>query len=256
TAILDNFCWANTDEEERLGTLVMAAKACKDFAVAYGTPFISGKDSLHNEVIAGSKRIPVLDTLLISAVAVIDDVDNIVTMDIKKEGSSIYVIGETKDEMGGSHYNELVGLGLESGNVPMIDAEKSKKIFSAAEEAIKRKTVLACHDCSEGGMAVAIAEMCFAGSVGAELEFRNAPHSGNEITDDVMLFSESQTRFIAEVEKGKETAFESVMNKNGCSYGLLGKTKGKWLIIRGSGGRLIDSGINELKNAWQRPLRW
>ncbi|MBI3036393.1 phosphoribosylformylglycinamidine synthase subunit PurL [Candidatus Woesearchaeota archaeon] len=256
TAILDNFCWANTDEPERLGTLVMAAKACKDFATAYGTPFISGKDSLHNEVFSDGKRIPILDTLLISAVAVIDDIENIVTMDVKKEGSSLYLIGETKNEMGGSHYSELAGLGLKEGNAPTIDAAKSKATFTAVEEAIKGKTVLACHDVSEGGIAVALAEMCFAGEIGADVELRNVPHNGDAINDTVVLFSESQTRFVAEVEKGKEAMFEDAMKKCGCSYGMIGKTKGKRLVISGSAGKIIDTNIKELKDAWQGTLKW
>ncbi len=255
TAILDNFCWANTDEEERLGTLVMAAKACRDVAVAYGTPFISGKDSLHNEVIVGGRKIPILDTLLISAISVIDDIDNIITMDIKREGGSIYIVGETRDEMGGSHYSELTGIGLESGSVPAIDTVKSKATFAAVEEAIKGKTVLACHDMSEGGLAVALSEMCFAGGIGADIELKNIPHTSG-ITDEIALFSESQTRFIAEVEKGKEAAFEAAMGKHGCSSGLAGKTKGKRLVIRGSSGTLIDSDVSGLKDAWQGTLKW
>ncbi|MBI2176030.1 phosphoribosylformylglycinamidine synthase subunit PurL [Candidatus Woesearchaeota archaeon] len=255
TAILDNFCWANTDEEERLGSLVMAAKACKDIAVAYGTPFISGKDSLHNEVVSNGKKIPILDTLLISAVAIIDDIENIVTIDIKKEGSSIYIVGETKDEMGGSHYNELIGSSLEEGNAPAVEAEKSKRVFEAVEETIRGRAVLACHDISEGGLAVALAEMCFAGGIGAEAELRSIPHTSS-ITDEIALFSESQTRFIAEVEKGKEAAFEAAMKKNGSSYGLVGKTKGKRLVIRGSRGKIIDAGLAELKEAWQETLKW
>ncbi len=263
TAILDNFCWANTDEAERLGSLVMAAKACRDIAVAYGTPFISGKDSLHNEIVIGNKRMPILDTLLISAVAVIDDIDNIVTMDIKREGSSIYVIGETKDEMGGSHYNELTGSSLEEGNAPAIDTVKSKAVFAAVEEAIKKKTVLACHDISEGGLAVALAEMCFAGGIGADIELRNIPHTKpfyekglSKNGDEIALFSESQTRFIAEVEEGKEAVFEGIMRQHGCRYGLVGKTKGKQLVVRGSIGKIIDAGIKELKEAWQGTLKW
>lgn len=256
TAILDNFCWANTGEEERLGTLVMAAKACRDFAVAYGTPFISGKDSLHNEVIVGGRKMPILDTLLISAISVIDDIENIVTMDAKREGSSIYAVGETKNEMGGSHYGELIGNSIEEGNVPIVDAAKSTAVFAAVEEAIRKRTVLACHDMSEGGLAVALAEVCFAGGIGAEVELRNVPHNSSSVTDDVVLFSESQTRFIAEVGKGKEEMFEEAMKKYGCSYGMIGKTKGKRLIIRGSSGKLIDADISELKDAWQGTLRW
>ncbi len=255
TAILDNFCWANTDEEERLGALAMAAKACKDIAIAYGTPFISGKDSLHNEAAIGNRKISVLDTLLISAIAVIDDAETIVTMDLKNEGSSVYMIGETRDEMGGSHYNEATGRQLEEGNVPKVDAEKGKKTFAAVEEAIKKKTVLSCHDCSEGGMAVALAEMCLAGGIGADVELRNMPNSGG-IRDEIALFSESQTRFIAEVESWKEAEFESIMRKHGSSCGKIGKAKGKKLTATSSGKKLIDADIKELKESWQKTLRF
>ncbi len=248
TAILDNFCWANTDEEERLGTLVMAAKACHDIAIAYGTPFISGKDSLHNEVVVGGKKIPIIDTLLISAIAVIDNIENIVTVDIKKEGSALYLIGETKDEMGGSHYNELLGAGLNEGNIPVIDTAKSVKVFAAIEEAISKKTITACHDISEGGMGVALAEMCFAGGIGAEVSVGGA--------EDMALFSESQTRFIAEVAAGKEAEFEAIMRKNGSAYSKLGKTKGRKLTINSGNGRIVDVEISELKNAWQNTVKW
>src|SRR3989338_4543552 len=251
TAILDNFCWANTEGPEKLGTLVMAAKACKDIATAYGTPFISGKDSLHNETVIGNKRLPIPDTLLISAITVIDNIENTITMDLKKEGSSIYLIGETKDELGGSHYNEASGKPLEEGNVPRVDAEKGKKTFAAVEEAMNRKTVLACHDLSEGGLAVAMAEMCFAGGIGAEIEL-----GGSAITDTAALFSESQTRFLAEAESGKEGEFEATMKKNGCAFGRIGKSKGRTLAISSSGKKIIEQDIDELKEAWQRPLRW
>ncbi len=259
TAILDNFCWANTDNKERLGSLVMAAKACKDFAVAYKTPFISGKDSLHNEVAVGKERIPVLDTLLVSAIAVIDDIDSIVTMDFKKEGSSIYIAGETRDDMGGSHYNELVGAGLECGNVPKIDAIKSKATFAAVEEAIKGKTVLACHDPSEGGMAVAVSEMCFAGNIGAEIQLNDVPcgsFSSGTPNDASILFSESQTRFVLEVKRGMEGEFERIMRRQGCTYGRIGKTKGKRLAINCGSNKMVDAGIGELKKAWQATFDW
>ncbi len=253
TAILDNFCWANTDDEEKLGTLVMAAKACHDIAIAYGTPFISGKDSLHNEIVVGNRKIPIMDTLLISAIAVIDNIENlgtenIATMDIKGKNNTLYLIGETKDEMGGSHYNELTGAGLEQGNVPVIDTAKSVRIFIAVEEAINKKAIGTCHDISEGGMAVALAEMCFAGGIGADIHI--------EGDEEVTLFSESQTRFIAEVWAGREEIFEAIMKKNGSAYSKLGRTIGKKLTINSSNGEIVNAELLELKDAWQNTLKW
>ncbi len=245
TAILDNFCWADTNEPACLGTLVMAAKACKDVAIAYGTPFISGKDSLHN----GGRKMPIIDTLLISAITVIDDVESTVTADIKKEGSSIYLVGETREEMGGSHYTEAMGIPPEEGDVPKVDAEKGKRVFRAIEEATRRKIIRACHDLSEGGLAVAMAEMCIAGRIGAELNTGNVP-TYKALGAHAILFSESQSRFLMEVENRKEAEVESIMKKNDCPFGKLGKTKGNRLVILGKNGRLIDIGITELKEAW------
>ncbi len=98
-----------------------------------------------------------------------------VTMDLKGPGNLLYLIGETKDEMGGSHYN-LVN-GLTGGNVPTVDKEMAPKIFRALHQAIKQGLILSCHDLSEGGLAVAAAEMAFAGGVGVELKL-NADRRG------------------------------------------------------------------------------
>ena len=175
-AILDNFCWGNTERAETLGTLVRAAVGCQDIAVAYGTPFVSGKDSLNNEFSyedsSGTRRtVAIPSTLLITALGQVDDVETCVTMDLKGPGNLLYLIGETKDEMGGSHYNLVNGLTV--GNVPTVDKEIAPKIFRALHHAIKQGLILSCHDLSEGGLAVAAAEMAFAGGVGVELNLSN-----------------------------------------------------------------------------------
>ncbi|MEZ6043455.1 MAG: phosphoribosylformylglycinamidine synthase subunit PurL [Planctomycetaceae bacterium] len=152
-AILDNFCWGNTERAETLGTLVRAAVGCQDIAIAYGTPFVSGKDSLNNEFSyedsTGTRRtVAIPSTLLITALGQVDDVETCVTMDLKGPGNLLYLIGETKDEMGGSHYN-LVN-GLTGGNVPTVDKEMAPRIFRALHQAIKQGLILSCHDLSEG----------------------------------------------------------------------------------------------------------
>src|SRR5207249_10111020 len=104
-ALLDNFCWGNTARPETLGSLVRAAEACRDVALAYGMPFISGKDSLNNEYHSGDRHIVIPPTLLISALGRVPDVRRCVSMDLKEPGNALYLVGETKDEMGGSHYH-------------------------------------------------------------------------------------------------------------------------------------------------------
>ena len=103
-ALLDNFCWGNVKSPEALGALIRAAQACHDMSLAYGVPFISGKDSLNNEFEFEGKIISIPHTLLISAIGVMDDVKKTVSMDLKTMGDSIYIIGVTGNDLGGSEY--------------------------------------------------------------------------------------------------------------------------------------------------------
>ena len=251
-ALLDNFCWGNTDKPDRLGSLVRASFGCYDIAKAYGVPFISGKDSLNNEYSVHGESIAIPGTLLISAISVMDDVTKAVTMDLKEEGNLIYVIGETKDEMGGSHYNLIKN--CVGNNAPMVDPKAGLKIFNRISEASRLGLLRACHDLSEGGIAVALAEMAFAGGFGVEIKLKEAP--GEYKRDDIILFSESNTRFVAEVRKGDKKKFEDLMK--GVPVGLIGTVLGKkYLRIYGlKGNKIIDAGIDKLKEAWQKPLRW
>ncbi|MBN1395641.1 MAG: phosphoribosylformylglycinamidine synthase, partial [Pirellulales bacterium] len=200
-AILDNFCWGATDRPETLGSLVRAAIACHDAAVALGTPFISGKDSLNNEfrpTAEGGKGdsphlperpegccaqmgtdpfsaepISIPPSLLISAIGLVKDVARCVSMDLKEPGNLLYIVGETKDELGGSHFALVEG--LSGGKAPMVDFHRAKATFAALHSAISNGLVRACHDLSEGGMAAAAAEMAFAGGLGAKISLQNLP---------------------------------------------------------------------------------
>src|SRR5262249_25672309 len=126
-ALLDNFCWGNTARPEVLGSLVRAAEACRDVALAYNMPFISGKDSLNNEYHAGDRHMVIPPTLLISALGRVPDVRRCVTMDLKEPGNLLFLVGATKHEMGGSHYHLVLG-GV-GGQVPQVDLELSPRSF-------------------------------------------------------------------------------------------------------------------------------
>jgi phosphoribosylformylglycinamidine synthase len=257
-AILDNFCWGNTNKPDRLGGLVRAAQACYDVAKAYGVPFISGKDSLNNEFRVGKKTIAIPPTLLISAMAVMPDVTKAVSMDLKRPGHLIYIVGLTKKELGGSHYYSIHG---HVGNdVPKVDTAHGRRIFEALSRAAARGLVRACHDCSEGGIAVAAAEMAFAGGHGMRIDLERVPVSDDVTRWDGVLFSESNSRFVVEIAPENRAAFESVMRAAPCAaigavleipiLRITAYTPKHGVL------RLIQEDIQELKECWQAPLRW
>jgi phosphoribosylformylglycinamidine synthase len=251
-ALLDNFCWGNTDRSEVLGSLVRAAEACRDVARAYRMPFISGKDSLNNEYHSGDRHIIIPPTLLISALGRVNDVRRCVTMDLKEPDNLLFLIGATADEMGGSHYHLVHG--LTGGQVPRVELDTARSVFVRLHQAIERGLLRSCHDLSEGGLAVALAEMAFAGGVGADVtDIRSGPAK----TDEALLFAESATRFIVEVTPGNQEAFRECLGKD-VSLTLLGQTCAEpRLRIAGTGGGwVVEASLEALKAAWQRPLAW
>jgi len=253
-ALLDNFCWGNPEKPDRLGSLVRAAQACYDIALRYETPFISGKDSLYNEYETEDGSICIPPTLLISAIAVMDDTRRAVSMDCKQEGDSMYLVGETYNELGGSHYYSTYD---RIGNsVPKVDPVKGKKLMDALSEATGKGLVRACHDLSEGGLGVAAAEMAFAGGLGIELHLDKVPLGEPMKRDDLILFSESNTRFLVEVPLSHAAKFEETLAGVSCT--AIGRvTSGSRLEVYDlNGGLALSADIEELKEAWQEPLRW
>jgi phosphoribosylformylglycinamidine synthase len=253
-AILDNFCWGNTRRPEQLGTLVRAALACYDYAVGFGVPFISGKDSLNNEFNTGEETIAVPPTLLISAIAVMDDVRRAVTMDLKESGSLVYLAGATYPELGGSHYLELFGLtGI---TVPQVRVKSARCLMLALADAAAEGLVRACHDLSEGGLGAAAAEMAFAGAIGLELDLRLVPYEGEaeQRIEPVLLFSESNSRFLVEVLPEQRDAFENKLA--GLPLACVGQTTSSDLlrVVGLEGQELLEASLSSLKAAWQTPL--
>jgi phosphoribosylformylglycinamidine synthase II len=254
-AILDNYCWGDCTRPETLGALVRASQACYDGAMAFGTPFISGKDSLNNEFVCDDgTRIAIPYTLLISAMGIVADVNKCVTMDVKQPGNLIFVVGLTKNELGGSHYykvnNEL------GANVPKMELETSVEISRRVAKAIQKGIVRSCHDCSEGGLAVALAEMAFAGGMGIEADLRGLAASEDCIKADTMLFSESNSRYLIEVQPENYDAFAKLMLN--LPFGQIGEVieDGKLLIHDAQQKTVINADLETLKQAWQKPLAW
>lgn len=251
TALLDNFSWGNTTLPDRLGDLVRAAQGCYDGAIGFGAPFISGKDSLRNEFIYGDRVIRIPPTLLVSAMAVMEDVSRVVTMDFKRAGNRVAIVGITRNELGGSHYFDRLGF---LGNaVPGVDLPVARATMIALHAAMDAGLVRSCHDCSEGGIGVALAEMAFAGGIGAEIDLRTVPVDA-PMREDFVLFSESNSRFLIEVapeNAGRVSEFLS-----GIPFAWIGETNDSGrLTVAGTEGTLVRETLAGLKEAWQKPLR-
>jgi phosphoribosylformylglycinamidine synthase II len=245
-ALLDNFCWGSPKRPELAHGLVEACKACGDMALAFKTPFISGKDSLYNE----SAGKPITPSLLISALGIVPDVRKAVTMDAKKPGSLIYLIGETRKELGGSSYYALFKqLGA---SVPKVNPEKAKKIFSKVTAAIDKGLLLSCHDLSEGGLGVAASEMAFSGDIGMELGLQQL-NSGER--DDFLLFSESNSRFLVEISPAKQKSFEKLLR--GVPLYRIGRTTNlkEFVVLSKDGDVLVTEQLDKLRNTWKEPLK-
>jgi len=253
-ALLDNFCWGDTRRPDMLGALVRAAQACHDMALIFETPFVSGKDSLNNEFEYEGNVISIPHTLLISAIGIMVDVNRAVSMDFKRAGDLVYVVGETRNELGGSMY--LASHGLVGNSVPRVDAHKAKALMDSLSAASEKGLVRACHDCSDGGLGVAVAEMGFAGGLGATVHLENVPLGESIDRDDFILFSESNSRFMVEVAPENRDEFEKVMGN--ATWAIIGQVMDSEVLeVYGlSGRRIVNRPLDELKEAWQRPLRW
>jgi phosphoribosylformylglycinamidine synthase len=256
---LDNFCWCdpvksarNPEGDFNLARLVRANKALFDCCTALGVPLISGKDSMKNDYIHGDIKISILPTVLFSVIGVVPDARKVVTMDAKNPGDLVYVVGMTRPEMGASEY--WCARGVKGGVPPSVDPRAAKRVFAALHAAIQEGLVASCHDCSDGGLAVALAETAFAGGMGISADLWKAPRSGVE-RDDHLLFSESATRFVVTVRPGNKRAFEAAMD--GVVQGLVGEvTAAPRLSLKGVGGGkpVVDEDVFDLKKAWQKTL--
>ncbi|MCZ6554322.1 MAG: AIR synthase-related protein [SAR324 cluster bacterium] len=255
---LDNFCWCdplpsptNPDAPYKAAQLVRAARALAETCEAYGIPLISGKDSMKNDYVWEEGRISSPPTLLFSAVGIVEDVSRAVTMDLKSAGDRVYLIGETRRELGGSEY--YAHLGLLGASVPRVAPERARRWYLALARAMAQGLVRSAHDCSDGGLAVTLAETAFAGALGLDVDLGGLAEAEGLRLDE-LLFSETPSRLVVSVAPGNAQPFEALLSELPCH--LVGEvTGGGRLRIFTHGEARCDSALAELKEAWQAPLR-
>lgn len=252
-AILDNFCWCSSYDKNRLAELIDALKACYHFAIGYGTPFISGKDSMFNDFKGYDDKgnpvaISIPPTLLISAIGVMPDLNKTVSPEFKKEGDSIYLLGETYDELGASEYYKMLASNegnLAIGNdVPQVHLEKNIKTYKVLENAIAKELISSAVSLTSGGLAVALAKASVGGMLGCKISLKNILGKISGI--DSILFSESQGRILVTVSKENITKFEKVVK--GISYTKLGTVlkNDKFIITDMKGKKAVETSVEKL----------
>jgi len=252
-ALLDNFCWCSSNDPERLYQLKDAAKACYDYAVAYKTPFISGKDSMFNDFKGyddknNSVKISVLPTLMISSIGIIENVNHTCTMDLKIEGDLIYLIGETKDELGGSELYHA--LGKKGGKSPKVDALLARKLYENMHELNKKNMFSACASIEKGGLLVALAKMAIAGRMGVEVEVEKVA----SLPIEKIFYSESQSRFIITINPSSKVGFEKEMKEFDIT--LLGaiNENGKFLV-KNKDDEIINADVHDLEEIYKERFK-
>jgi len=259
---LDNFCWCDPvqspktpDGHYKLAQLVRANKALYDTTTAFGIPLISGKDSMKNDSTRGGVKISIPPTLLFSLIARIDDVRRSVTMDAKFAGDLVYVVGQTRPELGASEYARF--LAERSGHperiggaAPAVDIKQALAVAQAMSDAIADGIVHSAHALGKGGLGVGLAKVAFAGELGIRAVLSRVPAPGVH-ADDVLLFSESASRYIATIAPARRTVFERIMAGVPCA--CIGEaTAEPSLHLTGLDGfQTVDANVLRLKSLWK-----
>jgi len=245
-SLLDCLNFGNPEKPDRMGEFYDACRGLGDMARALGLPFLSGNVSFYNESI----KTAVPPTPEIVGVGIVDDIRKCVTSDFKEEGNPIYLLGrETDQELGGSEYYRI--LGVSGGRVPRTDAEFLKQCMKSIHWSIENSYIAACHDVSEGGLGVCLAEMAIGGNRGVRIDLSSF-HS--KLRVDHILFSESNTRWILEIKENHQQSFEKRLEKDHISYAHLGRVQDSSFLIRKNSKTLIDATLDIIRKTWQSPL--
>lgn len=256
---VDNFCWCDPvesaktpDGRYKLAQLVRAVRSLAHFCRAFRVPCVSGKDSMKNDYTGGGVKISIPPTVLFSVMGFVPDVSRVVTSDCKNAGESVYLLGTTRAELGAS---ELAAeLGFTSPDVPQVEALSARRRYVALHAAIGQGLISACHDCSDGGLAVALAEMAIGGRLGLDVDLDQAPGAAG-LTDLELLYAESQSRLVVTVAPQNRAAFEAAFA--GPDVGRLGSvTAEPRLVLRRGTATLCAEDVEGLARAFKATLNW
>jgi len=243
-AFADCLNFGNPEKPDRMGEFYECCRGLGYVASSLGVPFVSGNVSFYNESAALKESIPPTPTIL--GIGLCEDVRECVTVDVKEAGNPLYVIGETKEELGGSEYCRLRR--VDGGIVPRTDPAVLRRSMEALRAAMKKGLIASCHDVSEGGLAVAVCEMLLGGDIGASIDIAGMNPG---MRSDYKMFSESNSRWVVEIWQGEARRFEELMRKQGVCISNIGETLGEKRIgIQDKKKELVDISLEEVRAAW------
>jgi len=257
-ALMDNFCWCSSNEEERLGQLKSSVQACYDYATTYGTPFISGKDSMFNDfkgfdAEGEPANISVPPTLLISSLGIMDDVKKAVTMDPKAVGDLVYIIGQTKDELGASEYYDYREKGIVGKNIPQVDAKKAYELYKTYGQAVEKELLASSISLVLGGLGVGLSKKAISAQLGLEIDLSKIP-TDKDLNPAQLLFSETQSRFVVTINPANKEEFEKVFaNHEIAEIGHV--IEGPSLLIKDGEKTIINSSIKDIEEAYKSTFK-
>lgn len=253
-SVLDNFCWPDPVESEKtpdgrykLAQLVRTCQGLREACLAYGLPLISGKDSMKNDAVMNGKKVSIRPTLLISLMGVIKDVSKSMSTDFLRPGDLVYLLGETRRELGGSSLEKVMGHLYPQA--PTVRPDKALKLYRALHRILCEGWISSVHDLSDGGLAVALAESCIGGKLGASVDLEGAAHAA-ACTVNELLFSETPSRFLVSLPETRRADFEAMIGPQ--PHFLLGKVSEDPRLRLFLGPReLFACGLPDLESAWK-----
>lgn len=246
-SLVDNFCWGNPNLPDRLGGLVRCGEGCRDAALALGAPYISGKDSLNNEYATpGGSRRAIPGTLLITALGIVPDVKHSTTSDFKRPSQALILVGRTHGELGGAALSRH--LDLQGGEAPR-PVQDVRRIAGAVHRAIATGAVSTAHDLSEGGLAVALAEMAIGGGIGAVVDLSAMPGAEKDLDAVALAFSESSSRYLLAVAPNRVAEVQAALKD--VPHANIGSTGGENLVLTRNSLSLLSIGVDALTSAFR-----
>ncbi|MCC5830131.1 MAG: phosphoribosylformylglycinamidine synthase subunit PurS [Phycisphaeraceae bacterium] len=261
-AILDNFCWPGCDDPRVMASLVRACEGCYDAALAYRTPFVSGKDSLNNQFTTESGRIiRIPPTLLITAMGMVDDTRLSVSSDAKRPGNLLLIIGPTGPALLGSHLCMVHPEFREPGTdeIPKVDLKAGPAHARAVASLMRERLAVSVHDVSDGGVLVAASEMSFGGRLGMEIDLSEMPFVDESRRSIAALgFGETPSRYLIEAHPDDLPRIEALLGECGVGYGIIGTMIEEPCMRVHVSSSLpnIELDIEVLRRAWLRRLDW
>ncbi len=238
-AITDCLNFGNPEKPEVFWTFYESVRGLADACNAFGVPVISGNVSFYNESFGAA----IYPTPTVGLVGLLEDVTKHATIAFKAEDDVVVLLGESLPELGGSEYLK-VEHGVVAGRPPAIDLDLEMRVQVAVREAICGGIVRSAHDCSEGGIAIAIAECCIAGGLGADV------HLEDDLPAVASLFGETQSRIVVSVAEANTDALIDIALAHGVPFAVLGEVGGDTLAVSGPAGELVEASLDELVEAY------